>query len=79
MRARMSPQLARAVDSGAWELGQPGRKLRPGRLVRIVLYERLGLNRAAAAMGLSQTSLNQWLSANGVIGDGKRRRPRARP
>ena len=76
MTAHVSPVLDHAIRTGAWQLKPPGRvrTLKPGRLVRIACYQRYGLNRAAQALGLAKTTLEQWLRDNGVplVGKGNR-------
>lgn len=66
--ARISIPLAHAIDSGAWELSwKSGRYFKgPGRLVRIALYNRMGLAGAAKQLGLTPGALTEWLRAEGI-------------
>ena len=62
----ISVQLAHAIASGATELKPSGGRLRPGRLVRIAMYRRCGLTRAAEHLGMSKQALADWLHRNGI-------------
>lgn len=62
----ISIPLRYAIEHGLWEL-RVGRPLvKPGRLVRIVLYQRLGLKRAAEQCRMTPSALSAWLLQNEV-------------
>lgn len=64
----ISKRVLKAIDQGAVSYRPGGKKLKPGRVVRLAMFNRCGGNAALAArrLGIAAREFSRWLERIGV-------------